>query len=163
MPKPKPKGRNDGHETNYSEITKNIIIGSDLCQGKVCPVHHKEFEELDICHEINLSIERKEIPPERIDSYTWLPVVDGYSPNQDQFDLGTIIINEAVNKGKRVYVHCKNGHGRSPTLVAAYLIRYKGVSVDDAIMRVAKKRKEIHVEDSQIQELQKFARRIKKS
>ena len=26
-------GRNDGHEMEYSQITENIYIGSDLCNG----------------------------------------------------------------------------------------------------------------------------------
>ncbi|MBI4153464.1 dual specificity protein phosphatase family protein [Candidatus Woesebacteria bacterium] len=154
-----PRGRNDGHVFDYSQITDNIFIGSDLCKGNSCPVHGPEFEALGILVELNLSAERKEIPPDGIDIYSWLPVADGYAPTQEQMDIGTAIMDEAIKQGKRVYVHCKNGHGRSPTMVAAYLIRYQGKGVDEAIDFVAGARPEIHVEETQKEALNKFLER----
>lgn len=157
-----PKGRNDGHVFDYSQITDSIFIGSDLCKGNVCPIHGPEFESLGILVELNLSAERKEIPPDGIDIYSWIPVADGYAPTQEQLDIGTAIMDEAVSQGKRVYVHCKNGHGRSPTMVAAYLIRYQGKGVDEAIDFVARARPEIHVEGAQKEALNKFLERWSK-
>lgn len=148
MTRPKPKGRNDGHQSDYSVIDKFIIVGSNLCKGNVCPIHATEFKKLNICVEINLDNERKEIPPE-VDGYTWLPVIDGYPPSPIQFEIGASIIDKAVSRGKRVYVHCKNGHGRSPTLVAAYLILYQGMSPDEAEAHIKRKRSEIHIEANQ--------------
>lgn len=157
MQKKRPRGRNDGHVFDHSKITENIYIGSDLCQGKICPVHSEEFKKLGVCVELNLSAEKKEIPPDDIDIYAWLPVVDGYAPGEDQLVLGTAIINVAVNNGNIVYVHCKNGHGRSPTMLAAYFIRYKGMGVDEAIELLKSKRPEVHIEDLQKKALDKFA------
>jgi len=45
-------------------------------------------------------------------------------------------------------VHCQHGHGRAPTLVAAYLIS-KGNSVEEAISLIASKRSTIHINDKQ--------------
>lgn len=160
MQKLKPKGRNDGHEFDYSKITENIYIGSDLCVGNVCPIHSEQFERLGVCVELNLSAEKKEIPPENIDSYSWIPVVDGYAPSPDQLDMGTTIINQAVSSGKTVYVHCKNGHGRSPTMVAAYFVKYKNMEVDEAIGLVKKKRPEVHIEKRQRKALDEFSRKF---
>lgn len=153
-----PKGRNDGHETDYSVIDEYIVIGSNLCKGNVCLVHGPEFKKLDICVEINLDDERKEIPPDVIEGYTWLPVTDGYPPDEVQLDIGTSIIHEAIENKKRVYVHCKNGHGRSPTLVAAYLIKYKDMSFNQAEEYIRNKRPEIHIEDSQKKALIEFVK-----
>ena len=156
MPKLKPKGRNDSHRFDYSKITKNIYIGSDLCKGGVCPIHGEDFKRLGVCVEINLSAERKETPPDDIDSYTWMPVVDGYAPSPDQLDTGTTIMDQAIKNGKTVYVHCRNGHGRSPTMVAAYFIRYQNKSVEEAIGLVKQKRPEIHIENTQKKTLKTF-------
>lgn len=153
------KGRNDGHVFDYSKITEQIYIGSDLCQGMVCPIHGPEFEALGILVELNLSVEKKEIPPDGIDVYSWIPVPDGYAPSQEQFDIGTAIINEAIKGEKKVYIHCSNGHGRSPTMIAAYLIRYQRKSVDEAIESIREKRPEIHIEDIQKEALSKFLER----
>lgn len=156
MTKPVPKGRNDGHEFDYSKIDEHIYIGSNLCQGNVCPIHSEDFKRLGVCVEINLDNERKEIPPDDIESYTWMPVVDGHPPNKIQLDLGTSLMHEAIKNGRTVYIHCRNGHGRSPTLVAAYLIRYKGYQVDQAIEAIKKKRGEIHIEKGQRKALRAF-------
>lgn len=151
-----PKGRNDGHIFDYSKILDNIYIGSDLCKGMVCPIHGPEFEALGILVELNLSVEKKEIPPDGIDVYTWLPVADGYPPTPEQLNIGSSIINEAVSSGKKVYVHCKNGHARSPTMVAAYLVRFQGKTVDEAIGLIKRNRPETHIEENQKQALEAF-------
>jgi protein-tyrosine phosphatase len=156
----KPKGRNDSHKFDYSKITDKIYIGSDMCKGGVCMIHGEEFKKLGVSVEINLSIESNELPPKEISSYVWLPTVDGYAPSNIQLGIGTSVINEAVESDDTVYVHCRNGHGRSPTLVAAYFVRYKNISVDDAIELIGKKRSEVHVEDRQRKALMKFREMI---
>ncbi|MBI1863603.1 dual specificity protein phosphatase family protein [Candidatus Woesebacteria bacterium] len=149
----------DDHVFDYSRITENIYIGSDLCKGNVCPIHGEEFEELKILVEINLSVEKKEIPPDGIDIYSWIPTPDEYPSTSDQFDIGTAIINEAVRLNKNVYVHCKLGHGRSPTMVCAYFIRYKGYSLSKALEFVKEKRPEIHIHERQIQALEEYEKK----
>ena len=159
MVKLEPREKDDGHETDYTRITDQIFVGSDLCNGMVCPIHGEDFKRLGVSSEINLSKEKKEIPPDGVDSYTWIPVTDGYSPTQDQLDMGTSIINEAVTKGKKIYVHCKNGHGRSPTMAIAYLIRFGGKSLEEAKAFVKEKRAEVHIEETQEKELREYEKR----
>jgi protein-tyrosine phosphatase len=146
----------DSHIFDYSQITDNIYIGSDLCKGNECSIHGAEFERLQILAEINLSAEKKEIPPDGIDIYSWIPTADNHAPTQEQLDFGTSIINEAVRNNKKIFVHCKNGHGRSPTMVAAYLIRFQGKTVDEAIRLIINKRMEVHLELVQREALEKF-------
>ena len=154
----KPKGRNDGHQFNYSKITDNIYIGSDLCKGGICLIHGEEFKKLGVSVEINLSLENNELPPKDIETYLWLPVADGHAPKKDQLTAGVCLIDTVVKAGKIVYVHCRNGHGRSPTLVAAYLMRYKGMSLDGANAVICKKRPEAHIEKTQEEALREFAK-----
>lgn len=156
MPDAITQGRHDEHQFNYSKIIDNLYLGSDFCQGGVCLLHSAEFAKLGIFVEINLSKEENELPPTNIESYVWLPVADGDVPTPDQFDIGTAVIDEALLNNKSVYVHCKNGHGRSPTLIAAYFIRYQGKSVDEAIAFTQGQRNEIHIEVDQREALQKY-------
>lgn len=155
----KPKGRRGSCELEYSKITDQVYVGSDFCCGRDCRDHAEEFKKLGVSVEISLTAEKKEIPPDNLDLYSWMPIVDECPPTPDQFDLGVAIINQAVKNGKTVYVHCINGHGRSPTMVAAYLIRHKGMDVDEAIDFIAKKRLEVHVEDVQREALKEFAKK----
>ena len=156
----KPQGRNDGHIFDYSQITDQIFIGSDLCKGGVCLIHGEEFRKLGVSVEINLSAEENELPPkDGINSYLWLPVVDGYAPTQEQLVMGTCLVDTAVNAGKKIYVHCKNGHARSPSLVAAYLVKYKGMSLEGALGLIKEKRPESHIEETQKEALEEFCKK----
>ena len=155
-----PKGRNDGHIFDYSKITDQIYIGSDLCKGGICLIHGEEFRALGVSVELNLSQESNELPPKDIETYLWLPVVDGYAPSQMQLDIGTSAMHEAIKNGKVIYVHCKNGHARSPSMVAAYLMRFEGKSLEHALYLVKEKREEVHIEESQRKALVEFERRV---
>jgi hypothetical protein len=152
-----PAGRNDSHIFDYSKVTENIFIGSDFCKGGVCLLHKDEFERLGVSVEINLSAENNELPPKELETYLWLPVVDGYAPSEMQLLIGSSAMHAALSAGKKVYVHCRNGHGRSPALVAAYLMRYKGLSLDEAAQTIKLKRPESHLEKVQIDALTAFA------
>lgn len=154
MPEP-----NDDHSFDYSKITENIYIGSDLCKGSDCPIHSEQFKTLGVSAEINLTAEHKEIPPDAIDLYTWMPVIDHTSPSPDQLEIGTSIIDQVVSKGKTIYVHCKAGHGRSPTMVAAYLIRFKEMGLDQAISYVSSQRPGVHLEEAQKEALFEFSKK----
>lgn len=153
----KPKGRNDGHKFDFSKITDQIYLGSDLCKGGVCLIHGEQFRRLGVNVEINLSLEENELPPKNVETYIWLPVVDGYAPSISQLGIGTSAMNEAIENGKIVYIHCMNGHGRSPSLAIAYLMRFRGMAYEDAHSLVKEKRPEIHIEDIQRGALEEFA------
>lgn len=151
-----PQGRNDTHVFDYSLINNQIYIGSDLCKGGVCFLHEEEFKQLGVSVEINLSFENNELPPKNVEGYLCLPVVDGYAPNDMQLLIGSSAINDVVRNGMKVYVHCRNGHGRSPALVTAYLMRYKGMSLDEAAFVIKTKRPESHLEEAQMKALTNF-------
>ena len=53
-------------------------------------------------------------------------------------------INGAMSKGN-TYVHCKAGVGRSATAVAAYLIKYQGMTIEEACSLLYKKRPQVTV------------------
>lgn len=144
------------HPTEYSQITDQIYIGSNLCVGPHCPVHCEHFKKLGITGEINLEMEREENPSPCVAAYLWLPVKDETAPTPEQMELGTGVIDTLVRTGGKVYVHCQKGHGRSPTMVAAYLIKYKGMGSAEAMEFIKNKRQEIHLEEEQISALEQL-------
>ena len=50
------------------------------------------------------------------------------------------IIKKEMCKGRRVLVHCRGGAQRSATIVTAYLIKYHGMSLQNAMLLVKSKR-----------------------
>ncbi len=73
--------------------------------------------------------------PPLLQAYLWLPVPDHTEPPPEQLLIGVQFIDAAVKSKQRVLVHCKMGIGRSPTMVAAYLV-WRGSSIDSAIETV---------------------------
>jgi dual specificity MAP kinase phosphatase len=94
--------------------------------------------------------------------YLWLPVKDHQAPTQEQLMVGVDFIDTLVSRKIKIYIHCKNGHGRSPTLVAAYLIATKGMTVDQAVKYIEKRRPSIHLEKVQYAALKKFERFVRR-
>ena len=69
-------------------------------------------------------------------------------------------IDELVEKGKKVVVHCKYGQARSGTFLAGYLI-YKGLDYDKALNKVMLKGFSPHT-DYQIKFLKELEKEIKR-
>ena len=55
------------------------------------------------------------------------------APIGDVFEATTAFIDNALTEGGAVYVHCLMGMSRSPTIVAAYLIKKHGMTAKEAI------------------------------
>lgn len=138
---------------DYSQITENIYVGSNLC----CVTHFdEELVAEGITSVISLERERSDAAA-GAEMHLWLPTIDNTSPSQDQLSLGVKTIQEFVRQKRKVYVHCRLGHGRAPTLVAAYLIS-QGKTVEEATKLVQEKRPVVHFNDLQISGLNEFAR-----
>lgn len=139
------------NELEYNYITDGIYIGTNQC----CQTHFDEKLKTEgITTDISLEENRLDAPF-GVDFYAWIPVKDHNAPNQDQLDLGVSLLEKIVAMGKKVYVHCKNGHGRAPTLVAAYLIK-NGKSPEEAEKFIKAKRPSMHLQDIQRDALKDF-------
>lgn len=140
-------------QLEFDYIDDGIYLGTNMC----CQVHFDErLKNEGITEDISLEEEQVDTPF-GVESYLWLPVIDHTPPNPDQMEYGVSSIEKLVKLGKKVYVHCKNGHGRSPTLVAAYLIRARGMTPDEAEDFIKKRRPSIHIEVEQKSALDIFA------
>jgi hypothetical protein len=51
----------------------------------------------------------------------WVPVVDHMEPSPEQLHEAVAFLETALREGRRVYVHCQGGHGRSAAVVFAHL------------------------------------------
>ncbi|MFK7824822.1 MAG: dual specificity protein phosphatase family protein [Oligoflexales bacterium] len=60
-------------------------------------------------------------------------------------DQGADFIHSQISRGRNVFVHCKSGKGRSATMVAAYLIKYRNLSADEAITLVHSQRRHVSI------------------
>lgn len=136
----------------YSKITDCIYIGTNRCCQKKMFI--KELLKEGI--EADISLEEIRIDaPFGVKYYLWLPVKDHTAPTPLQFKIGVITIDQLVKAKKKVYIHCEKGHGRAPTLVAAYLMA-QGVELDEAIDFLRSKRPGVYIHPKQRSALKKL-------
>lgn len=139
----------------YNKITKYIYLGTNQC----CQTHFKK-SLLKKGIRADVSLEREKLDqPAGVRYFIWLPVADHKAPTQKQLLIGAKLIKDFVDNKIKVYVHCKRGHGRSPTLIAAYFI-LEGISFKNAIRKIREKR-DIHQTIGQLNALKKFESKLK--
>jgi protein-tyrosine phosphatase len=88
--------------------------------------------------------------------YLYLPTVDNTAPSQEHIRIGVQFLEEELSKGGKVYVHCWEGLGRSPTLVAAYLVK-TGLTPEEAWTRIRRVRPFIRPTQGQRERLEEYA------
>jgi len=130
----------------YNYITDGVYIGTNQC----CKTHFDKrlLEKDDITVDISLEGERIDLPY-GVDWYAWIPIKDKTAPTQDKLEFVVAAIEKSIALGKKIYLHCKNGHGRAPTVFAAYLVKNKGMTPDEAVEFIRSKRPTIHLEETQ--------------
>ena len=75
------------------------------------------------------------------------------------YRLLPIIHSELINN-KGVLVHCIFGRSRSASIVAAYLIKYKNMTTEEAIRFIKNKRSQVSPNKSYIRQLKEFEEEI---
>lgn len=133
------------HSFDFSQITPLIYIGQNTC----CKTHF-DASLLSLGVRADISLEQERLDhPFGVDVFLWLPTKDKTAIANTQAQIGIDTLHRLEKEGVPCYVHCKNGHGRAPTLVAAFFMDRDGISADDAIARIKQKRPAIHLEDAQ--------------
>ena len=122
---------------NYSKITDNIYIGN--IAGAYWAGIENDFDVI-----INASTD---IPNFHIESLEYKNViVDDNCSHRDFLNMETQLesvvdfIRSKVQENKKILVHCRVGAQRSCCIVAAYLIKYKKMSVPMAVYYIKQKR-----------------------
>jgi protein-tyrosine phosphatase len=146
-----------GHKGfDYDQIDENVFLGTNMC----CQLgFDKELLTKNVRADISLESDRVDAP-NGVDYFLWLPTIDHESPSLDKLILGVETLDFLIKRNIKVYIHCRNGHGRAPTLFAAYLIK-NGMKVLDAINYLKSKRPTIHLTKNQISGLKSYQKSLK--
>jgi dual specificity MAP kinase phosphatase len=68
-----------------------------------------------------------------------LPTKDNEAPSLHDLIKGTDFIVHEIAIGGKIYIHCRKGLGRGPTMAIAYLMR-RGATLEDALSLIKKVR-----------------------
>lgn len=143
----------------FNKITPFIYLGNNYC----CMVHFDENLLKQHKVKADLSLEENRIDyPKGVKYFLWLPLKDNTEPSQELLATGVDFLFQMEKFKTKTYVHCQNGHKRSPSLVAAYFVS-KGMSVEQALAFVKNKRPSMHVSGKYLKALKKFERKFRHS
>lgn len=87
--------------------------------------------------------------------YLKVGIKDGGAPTLEQVNLIVSWIEDKLKKNKRVLVHCNLGRGRAP-LVACIFLSSKGLSLDECLGLVKRKRKYVYFNYEQLKTLKEL-------
>lgn len=80
----------------------------------------------------------------------------------EHFDTAVDFIKECEKSNGKIYVHCMYGVSRSATLVAAFLIKEKGMSAQEAINYLQLKRNQVDPNPGFRKQLELYEQKVRK-
>ncbi|PIQ89753.1 MAG: hypothetical protein COV72_01510 [Candidatus Omnitrophica bacterium CG11_big_fil_rev_8_21_14_0_20_42_13] len=140
---------------SYNKIEEFLFAGNNMC----CQTHfEKELLSKGISADISLEAERLD-NPQGVKYFFWFPWEEDMAPPYELLDVALKSLDNLVEHGIKAYVHCKNGHGRTSTFLAAYYMRKRGISADRALAIVRERRPSAHINAAQ----EDFLRKLNKT
>jgi protein-tyrosine phosphatase len=135
----------------HSQITANLFLGS---QYNLLGL--KKLKLLGVTAIINMRVHSvySEARYEGL-NYLHLPTEDNTPPSMEVLIRGADFADQEITKGGKVYIHCRQGLGRGPTMTIAYLLK-TGLTFDDAFALVKKVRTFINPRPGQIARLKEL-------
>ena len=137
----------------HSEITPQLHVGGQHRRKGYRRLLKRGITAIVNMREAKYSDEKKGIGGER---HLHLPTIDHTPPSLKDLRRGVAFIAEEIEvHGGKVYIHCRAGCGRAPSMAAAYLIS-TGMSRKEALKFIKKKRPFISLNKNQRRVLDEF-------
>ena len=138
---------------NMSWITTHLAVG-----GRVHPEDIKALALTGVTHVVDTRSEywddAEAMAKEHIE-LLHLPTADTKPLTIEQMFEGSQWVQERMNQGGRVLIHCEHGVGRSALLACAVLV-YNGMHAQDALHLVQEKRWQAAPNHRQVRRLREF-------
>jgi protein-tyrosine phosphatase len=143
-------------QLSYNKVEELIFAGNNLC----C---QSQFDEELLSKGINadISLEAERMDnPRGVKYFFWFPWKEDTAPPVELMNLAMRVVDALISQNIKMYVHCRNGHGRTTTFLASYYI-HKGMRAEEALSHVLAKRPSGHLNDIQRFFLEQYEKELK--
>lgn len=142
---------------NAHEVIPNVFVGDVYAAHNTC-----ELKKRNITHIVNMACGVAPAFPEEF-KYMHVPLLDCASENiQEHFHKTSAFIQEALNDGGRVLIHCLKGISRSATIAAAFVVKSHSVTPSEAVHILRKFRPIIKPNSGFMMQLEWYFRELRK-
>jgi Fe-S-cluster containining protein len=111
-----------GKDNGLQWVTENLAVGG----APLSPAHLDWLKSQGVDAILNLCAEFQDLHELESDhgfEVYYLPVEDEEAPELENMERALAWLDEAIYLGKKVFIHCRHGIGRTGTLLNAYLLR----------------------------------------
>ena len=145
--------RMNRREARFNEVEPGVYLGARLFARD-----QPALAALQISSALDLTAEFAEVPFLRnMPAYFCIPLLDRTAPSLPELKAAVQFIRERLPYGP-VYVHCALGHGRSATVVLAYLLASgKFANQEEALKYLRTKRPRIKLHPCQLRAVEQLA------
>lgn len=138
-----------------SEITPGLFVGGQYTRRGI-----RKMQKIGITAIVNMrETPVRSYPEMEIMNTLHLATKDLNEPTIENLQRGVEFITREIASGGKVYVHCRLGEGRGPTMAVAYLMS-TDLRLEDAIETVRKVRPFISITQRQMDQLRKLEKDI---
>jgi len=135
----------------YSKITDAVYVGP---QHRKAGLAHMAAAGINAV--VNMRVEHDDAQHGCAPvAYCYLPTVDDAAPSLEHLRAGVAFMQRVIGDGGKVYIHCKGGIGRAPSMAIAYFVA-EGQSLADAIALVKRTRPFVNITSVQMEQLRRF-------
>ena len=89
-----------------------------------------------------------------------IPTTDFTHPRIEDVERAVEFVQSHVEKGEKVYIHCKAGRARSATVALCWLMKYRGMTADEAQATLLRTRPHINPRIAERPVVKEFAKRM---
>jgi atypical dual specificity phosphatase len=143
----------------WDEIEPHLLLGARPLRHDVGPLHERGVRAVvNMCDEFPGPTDLyKPLGIEQL----WLRTIDFQPPSLEHIEEGVEFIQQAMDAGSAVYVHCKAGRARSATVVLCWLIKYRNLSAEDAQKKLLERRPHVSPDLFEREVVKQFTKRYR--
>lgn len=114
----------------WSEIDSQVLLGARPFRSDLAELHASGVGAIvNTCEEFTgFNADYRRLGIEQL----YIPTIDFTHPKREDLDRAVAFMDEQIAAGKKVYIHCKAGRGRSATVAICWLMHSRGMSPEQA-------------------------------